>query len=121
MVITLLLALVSILCGSIAQLFLKHGISSISLDFERGIVSIITDCITNLHLWLGVSCYGLSLLFWVYVLSRMELGRAYPMVSLGYVLTLLLSHYFLGEDITLLKICGIFFIMIGVFCLLGSK
>lgn len=119
--ITLFLALISILCGSVAQLFLKRGITVINLDLGRGIWQIITECVTNLHIWIGITCYGISLVFWVYVLSRIELGRAYPMVSLGYIFTLLLSHYYLGEEITLLKVCGIFLIIFGVICLVGSK
>ena len=44
-----------------------------------------------------------------------ELSRAYPLVSLGYVFTLLLGHFLLNESVTCNKIIGVFFIMVGVY------
>ena len=44
----------------------------------------------------------------------MELSKAYPLVSLGYVFTLILGYFFLNETITISKVAGIFLIMIGV-------
>lgn len=116
---TIIIALISIACGSLAQLFLKKGIAHVNLDMQRGIPLIAVDCICNSNLWIGILLYGVSLLFWFYVLSKMELGRAYPMVSLGYVFTLLLGYFFLGEDITTYKVVGVLFIIVGVVFLAG--
>lgn len=116
---TIIIALLSIACGSLAQLFLKKGIAHVNLDVQRGIPQIVADCICNGNLWLGILLYGVSLLFWLYVLSKMELSRAYPMVSLGYVFTLFLGYTVLGEDITTYKVLDVLFIVIGVIFLAG--
>lgn len=117
---TLIWAIISILLGSAAQLFLKKGTENLNFSTQE-IMEVILACVVNVHLWFGILCYGLSLIFWIYVLSKMELGRAYPLVSMGYVFTLFLGHFFLGEEITHMKIIGVILIIIGVLCLNGYK
>ena len=110
---TYLLALISILFGSLAQLFLKMGVVQI------GRISFSTDCAikaaANLSVWTGIIFYGMSLVLWFAVLSKLELSRAYPMVSLGYVFAMAFSYLWLGESITLTKVIGILMIVSGVY------
>lgn len=109
-------ALISIILGAVAQYFLKMGVNAVS-ENSKSVSEIIKSGITNLHLLSGLFCYGLSLLLWFYVLSKMELSKAYPLVSLGYVFTLILGYFFLNEAITITKIAGIALIMVGVIVL----
>lgn len=106
-------ALISILLGSIAQYLLKKGMANI--DYNVNIKYIIKNLIENPSLWGGISCYGMSMIFWLYVLSKMELSKAYPMVSLGYIFTLIIGYLLLNESINLYKIIGILLIISGVF------
>ena len=107
-------ALVSIALGALAQLLLKMGVGGLPRG-GGGWGRMAVRCCTEWYLVGGVACYGLSLLFWLYVLSRLELGKAYPMVSLGYVFTLLLGRLVLGEPVGLCRVAGILLIMAGVF------
>lgn len=107
------IALISILLGSFAQYFLKLGMNNIS-GHNMSLWNRIIQVITNISIWEGLSCYALSLFLWLYVLSTMELSKAYPMVSLGYVLTLFIGYFYLDESITTYKIAGIILICIGV-------
>lgn len=108
-----LVALTSILLGAVAQFFLKMGVTAIQ---QRSATSLelLKQGLTNIYLWAGVCIYGASLLLWFFVLSKMELSKAYPMVSLGYVFTLILGYFFLSESITVAKVAGIGLILIGV-------
>ena len=106
-------ALISIILGAVAQYFLKTGVSVVS-EKSNSISEMIKSGITNCHLLSGLFCYGVSLLLWFYVLSKMELSKAYPLVSLGYVFTLILGYFFLNEAITVSKVVGIVLIMAGV-------
>ena len=108
-----LIALVSIALGATAQLLLKIGMNTLNLTREKGWKMVLNIC-TEWHLLGGIACYGLSLLFWLYVLSRLELGKAYPMVSLGYVFTFLLGYFLLGESANPYRLVGILLIMAGV-------
>lgn len=114
-----IIALISILLGSIAQYFLKIGISSISMDNKK-IIMILIEIITNLPFIGGILCYGLSMIFWLHVLSKLELSKAYPLVSLGYIFTLLLGYFLLHENINNYKILGVIFIIIGVILIAKS-
>jgi multidrug transporter EmrE-like cation transporter len=54
-------------------------------------------------------------IFWLSVISQVDLSWAYPMLSLGYVLTVILSAIFLGENVTWLRLSGVVVIIFGVF------
>lgn len=113
-----IVALVSILLGAFAQYFLKIGMASVNLD--KPVILIVKNGISNPLLWLGLFCYGLSMIFWLIVLSRMDLSKAYPMVSLGYIFTLILGYFLLGEDLNFNKILGVGLIVGGVLCIARS-
>lgn len=108
-----IIALISILLGSIAQYLLKIGMTSISVENNK-FMSIIKEVSNSIPLIGGIACYGLSMVFWLYVLSKLELSKAYPLVSLGYVFTLLLGYFLLHESINNYKVFGIVFIILGV-------
>ncbi|GHT33341.1 transporter [Bacteroidia bacterium] len=109
-------ALISIILGAIAQYFFKIGVTAVS-EKSKSIVSFAKAGVYSPYIWGGLFCYGFSLLLWFYVLSKMELSKAYPLVSLGYVFTLILGYFLLNEAITVAKITGIILIVGGVIVL----
>jgi len=62
----------------------------------------------------GLVLYALSVINWVFVLSRLDLSVAYPLMSLGYVLTLLAGVLLFSETLSGPRIAGIVTIMVGV-------
>lgn len=64
--------------------------------------------------WWAMLAYGASVLIWVIALSRVPVGQAYPLLSLGYVLNLGLAWWLLGEIPNAQRIAGILVIMAGV-------
>lgn len=63
----------------------------------------------------GILCFGLALIAYSMVLSRLNLSIAYPLnVSLGLIIVVLTSALFLKESITLLQLGGFFLIIAGV-------
>jgi drug/metabolite transporter (DMT)-like permease len=75
---------------------------------------------SNFKLFLGFTLFGLSSVVWLVVLSRVELSFAYPMVSMGYILTLLISWKFLGECISPMRWIAVCVICAGVAMLAKS-
>ena len=55
--------------------------------------------------------------FFVLAITKGELTILYPLVSLGYLWTLLWARLFFNEPLTRFKFLGIGLILIGVFCL----
>ena len=64
------LALISIILGAIAQYLLKVGMNAIPLDSGKGIAFILKEAVTNIPLLGGLTCYGLSMIFWLYGIKQ---------------------------------------------------
>jgi len=66
---------------------------------------------------IGFILYGLSAIIWLFILKRLPLSVAYPSLSLGYVLLIIVSSRVLNEPITSFKIIGSLLIVFGVYLL----
>ncbi|MCI3945748.1 EamA family transporter [Pseudomonas syringae] len=71
-------------------------------------------------LWLAVACLGLGLLTWLIVLQHMEVGVAYPMLGVNFVLITLVGRFVFKEPVDLRHWLGIVLILGGVL-LLGRQ
>lgn len=111
--ITISAILTSVLLSVLAQIFLKFGMSRLVIPPEWFSWSFISVVI-NKYVILGLTCYGLSMVFWLYVLTRVDVSRAYPFVGLGFIGTMLFAHFFLQEPITIQKLTGTLLIVAGV-------
>jgi len=99
--------------GSFGAVFLKSGAAKLKQGFWH---------ILNLQLATGVALFLLSAVFFVLGIRHGELSVLYPMVSLGYVWTLVWSRVFFHEPFTRQKFYGLGLILVGVFFVgLGSK
>ncbi len=83
-----LLVACSVLLGVLGQLFMKKGMLAIG---PLGDPSIMTAFIVIFQPWVfsGLVSYGMAMVIWVAVLSRLDLSYAYPLLSSGYVLVAL--------------------------------
>lgn len=109
-----LLAIISIGLGAIGQFVLK--LVAGELHTGSGIWQLALSMI-NLKMILAVTFFVISMGMWIFVLRKMELSIAYPMVSLGYVFVMILSFYFLQEQLYLTKLLGTGLIVAGVIVL----
>ncbi len=108
------LVLVGSLIGSVGAIFLKSGAHAISRRWS--------SLIFNWRLALGIVIYLVSSVLFVKGMSNGELSVLFPMVSLGYICTLVWSRVFFHEAITRAKLCGVGLILAGiVFLGLGSR
>ncbi|MDP3698604.1 MAG: EamA family transporter [Nanoarchaeota archaeon] len=98
------LILVGVLSGSMAVILLKKAASKYPLRqlFFRRIF------------WEGVVLFGLSLLLYVIILQREELSVVYPLSSISYLITTLLSVKYLGEKMSVWKWVALGGVMLGV-------
>ena len=63
--------------------------------------------------WSAFAAAMMAALFWMAALTTFELSRAYPFMSLSFVLILVLSSILLGESVTFSKMIGIAMIVAG--------
>lgn len=106
---SILLVLFSSFVGSFGAVFLKSGSSRLSRDWKT--------LFFNPRLAAGVCLFLLSSYFFVRGIREGELTILYPMLSFGYIWTLLWSRLFFGEPFTRNKFFGLGLIAIGITCL----
>lgn len=58
--------------------------------------------------------YGITTIGWVWVLQKLPLGRAYPLMALAFVLVPIGSHLVFGERFQPLYFVGVGLIAIGI-------
>lgn len=109
---TYLLAGASILLGGVGQFLLKLGADRIRPGPTLWLT--LWRLVGIPPLSVGLLCFGTSFVLWIFVLRRLPLSVAYPMVSLNYLVVTLLAVLFLNERFTLYKAVGLGLIMLGV-------
>jgi multidrug transporter EmrE-like cation transporter len=114
---TLALVLFSVFLSVMAQILLKMGMSSGSVQsaLSGGVVSAVSAILTNVSVMLGLATYFSSAVVWLLVLSKIDVSKAYPFVGLGFVGTMLFAYWFLGEPLTISKVAGTLIIVVGVY------
>ncbi len=116
------LVLTGVLLNAAAQLLLKAGVK------DMGIIQLSPATIFSAglklalepHILGGLTCYVISVVVWILALSRVQVSIAYPMLSLGYVVTAFIAWAFLGETVNAMRITGIAVIIVGVFLVARS-
>ena len=92
--------------GSFGAVFLKLG--ALRLD-NKNVMSFV-----NSRLLIGVGLYLGSSVIYAMGLRGGQLSVLYPLVSLGYVFTLVWSKLFFNEPLTRYKVVGLLLILVGV-------
>lgn len=62
----------------------------------------------------GLMCYGLSAVSWLWVLSRAQLSFAYPILALSFPIVVWLSALLFAETISPVRWMGVAGIVLGV-------
>ncbi len=116
------LILLGVLLNAGAQILLKSGMDHIGhFSFTWSNFWPITWQIAlSPWIWVGIASYVISVVVWLLVLSRVDVSIAYPMISLGYIISAIAAYYFLGESLSLMRITGILVILFGVFLVARS-
>ena len=110
-----LLVVISVLLAVTGQLLMKKGMMMFGTFPASQLIQKLIPIFLNPYVFFGFACFGISSIFWLVVLSRLQLSLVYPMVSLAYVLVALASIIFFRESVSLIRWLGIFIIMLGVF------
>lgn len=104
----ILSVLLMTLFGSLGALFLKRGSAKASK---------LKSLVTTPQIWLGGLFYLAGALLNIYLLRGYSYSVVYPLTSLTYVWSLVLSALLLHERVTVQKLFGIAAICLGAFLL----
>lgn len=115
--ITLALAIGSVSLNAMAQIALRKTML-ITGHLPSGATNVIGFAYSLLlSYWFlaGMTCYAVSIGIgsWMIVLAKTEVSLAYPLLSIGYIMTAIVGYYFLGENVNLARSGGIALICFG--------
>jgi drug/metabolite transporter (DMT)-like permease len=107
---TKLWALVAILlctvCTSLAASFNKKGATLLELSLK--------GTIFNYHLIIGLTLLVIGSVLLMVALKGGDVSVVYPIIATSYIWVIIISGVFFNEQINIMKILGILFIVIGV-------
>jgi len=112
---------VAVLTGGVAQTMMKLGTQRVGKFGETPALEYLFHLMTDPFVLLAIMAYGFGVIFYMFMLSRLDLSYLYPvMTALGLVLATLISSFILGEHVSLLRLGGIGVVILGVFLLSQS-
>ena len=116
------LILLGVLLNAGAQLLLKAGMNRIGY-FEFVWVNTIPiglKVMASPFVLLGLLAYVVSVGVWLLVLSRVDVGYAYPLLSVGYIVNAVAGYYLFQENLSVTRVTGILIIIAGVYLVTKS-
>ena len=115
--ITIPLILFCMVVNTIAQILLKEAMNHIgAFSFTwNNLLPIGMKIVMSPYIIGGIFCYVLSVVVWLLVLSRMDVSVAYPLTSIGFILTAVAAYFLMGEPISMVRFAGIVVIIGGIF------
>jgi uncharacterized membrane protein len=85
-----------------------------AICFKKGVKNTLIENLKSKFLYIGFILYSTSAIIYIFTLKGNELSKIYPLVSLGYIWTILLSYLILKEKITKFKWISISLIVLGI-------
>ena len=114
---SLALLVVSVVFAIAGQFTLKAAMNEIgrigSVEF-RDPMALVAKAAKEPRLWAGLALFGISALFWLVVLSRVNLSVAYPLVGVSYILVVAIGRFVLNEEVPPLRWVGVTIIALGI-------
>ena len=95
---------------------MKLGTRQLGAFGETPFFTYLFKLLTMPLILLAIASYGFGVIFYMFMLSRLDLSFLYPvMTALGLVVTTVISATLLGEAISLVRLGGIVLMVVGVF------
>jgi multidrug transporter EmrE-like cation transporter len=117
---TLGVILLSVLMNAIAQLVLSAALKGEAMFDSSAPIKSALALALNPAIIFALFIYGMSVLSWMYVLSKVDVSLAYPFLGLGFVFVAVISYLFMSEPLNAQKMIGIVTVAIGIIILARS-
>ena len=118
MIANLIFIVTSVLLNALAQILLKAGMKNFSnIDLKNNVIQTFMSIAINPYIICGFISYGISILLWLWVLSKVDVSYAYPFQALGYIVVTILAWLLFQENINLTRIIALIFITLGLIIL----
>lgn len=112
----LMILLAGLLCEAVAVVHLNRGLRQIGevKQFNATeVLRLVKNGATNPHVVLGVFLEAVYFGTLLVLLSKGNVSFVWPLTSLSFVLTTMAAKFFLHEQVSWLRWCGVLLIMLG--------
>ena len=107
---------IAVLTGAFAQTMMKLGTRQLGAFGETPFFAYLIKLFTTPLILLAIASYGFGVIFYMFMLSRLDLSFLYPMMTaLGLIVTTVVSMALLGERVSVVRLGGIALMVLGVF------
>ena len=107
---------IAVATGAVAQTMMKLGTQRVGRFGESPPLDFLFRLLTNPFVLVAILAYGFGVIFYMFMLSRLDLSFLYPvMTALGLIFATLVSSVILGEHVSLVRLSGIAVVIVGVF------
>jgi len=105
------------LCDTVSQLILKSSVNlhNLHINTVKKALHLVFRLLKMPRVWFGFSLSCISLLFWLFVLSRTDLNLAFSLDSMRYIMIAFASVIFLKEKVNTARWLGIICVVFGIF------
>ena len=119
----MVLTLTAILSSTGAQAMLKYGVDRAAgiYLFEGHVLASMENALTEPYILGGAGLILLAFPMWLEVLARLPLSIAYPLVSLGFIVSMVIGAFVMNESVMPLRISGVGLIIVGAVVLSRSQ
>ena len=100
------------------QIILKWRLSSLKVELPESMMDKIVylvKLVFDPFVFSGFAAAFIASLFWMAAMTKFEITKAYPFMSLAPALVFVIGMLFLGEQFTLGKLIGLVLIILGTF------
>ncbi len=104
------------ICDTISQLLLKTSINSLDLHINtiKKVIRLVVQLLKTPRVFIGSIFSAVSLLIWLFVLTKSDLNFAFSIDSMRYILVALASVLILKEKINTARWLGILAVVCGI-------
>ncbi|MDG6095618.1 hypothetical protein LOC54_11055 [Acetobacter sp. AN02] len=110
------LAVFSVTLTAFAQIALRKTMLTIGIipSSIAAVPGFLLSLIMNMWFIGGMLCYVVSIGAWMTVLRTSEVSLAYPLSSIGFLITALIGYFFMHEHVNATRLAGIAIIGAGI-------
>ena len=109
------------IAASAGQVLLKVGAAKhVTRDGSLTVLGGLGQLLTEPSILAGLGIYGFCAIAWLWVLSKLQVSEAYPILSLSFIFVPLIANLAIGERLTMSHWIGSVLICVGVLVLLSG-
>lgn len=115
----IMLIIFSIALGGI-QIILKKAVMNSFIE-QVPLSKQVADFLINPYFVSSILLYLSMGFFWVWIIARVPVSRAYPFVALSFISVIILEKIIFQEPISIKVIMGLFSILIGLILIVSAE